>query len=85
MKKRSIYFTSIVVTVLLFSSSLVAATLPRNQSFPGGVAVVALTDLGQPQPSVTYLDKKVMVRPNGKQWEAVVGIPLSARPGIQKL
>jgi len=85
MKKRSTYFTSIVTAVLLFSSNLVAATLPRSQAFPGGVAVVALTDLGQPQPSVTYLDKKVMVRSNGNQWEAVVGIPLSAKPGIQKL
>ena len=52
---------------------------------PGGVAVLALGDADL-APEVTYLDRRVLVvREAGKQWIAVVGIPLSVKPGPQQL
>ncbi|WP_312434172.1 peptidoglycan DD-metalloendopeptidase family protein [Achromobacter sp.] len=52
---------------------------------PGGVAVLSLGD-GAAAPQVTYLDRPVLVvREAGKQWIAVVGIPLSAKPGQEQV
>ncbi|AVJ29504.1 peptidoglycan DD-metalloendopeptidase family protein [Achromobacter spanius] len=52
---------------------------------PGGVAVLSLGD-GAAAPQVTYLDRPVMVvREAGKQWIAVVGIPLSVKPGQEQV
>jgi len=52
---------------------------------PGGVAVLSLGD-GAAAPRVTYLDRPVLVvREAGKQWIAVVGIPLSVKPGQEQV
>jgi len=52
---------------------------------PGGVAVLSLGD-GAAAPQVTYLDRPVLVvREAGKQWIAVVGIPLSVKPGQEQV
>ena len=48
---------------------------------PGGVAVLTLGDAAS-APEVTYQDRRVLVvREQGKQWIAVVDIPLSVKPG----
>ncbi len=86
MKNRSIRIIAVLfVTAVFYCTGLSADSLPRHQAVPGGVAVVGLGKLDQPQPSVTYFNKKVLVRANGEQWEAVVGIPLSAKAGPHKL
>lgn len=52
---------------------------------PGGVAVLSLGD-GAAAPQVTYLDRPVLVvREAGKQWIAVVGIPLTVKPGQEQV
>ncbi|WP_313620961.1 peptidoglycan DD-metalloendopeptidase family protein [Achromobacter sp.] len=51
---------------------------------PGGVAVLALGNADR-APEVTYLNRRVLVvREEDKQWIAVVGIPLSVKPGQQQ-
>ncbi|MFO8024545.1 peptidoglycan DD-metalloendopeptidase family protein [Thiohalophilus sp.] len=85
MKKTSPGLLALVVAVLFYTISVSATTLPRHQTIPGGVAVIPLGVLEQPKPAVTYLEKQVMVRANNRRWEAVVGIPLSAKPGIHRL
>lgn len=55
-----------------------------NVPVPGGVAVLGLGD-AERAPEVTYLGRRVLVlREEGKQWIAVVGIPLSVKPGRQQ-
>ncbi len=51
---------------------------------PGGVAVVALKGSSQ-APKATFLGEPVLVRREGQGWQAVVGIPLSAKPGPAEL
>jgi murein DD-endopeptidase MepM/ murein hydrolase activator NlpD len=52
-----------------------------NAPVPGGVAVVALGAAPQ-APEVTFGDRRVMVlRDSDDQWIAVVGVPLSTKPG----
>ena len=61
--------------------------LTRKLSFPvpGGVAVLGLGD-AERAPEVTYLGRRVLVvREEGRQWIAVVGIPLSVKPGEQQV
>lgn len=61
----------------------IARTL--NVPVPGGVAAVSLGAAGQ-APWASYQGRRVMViRDSDKQWIALVGIPLSTRPGRQTL
>ncbi len=56
-----------------------------NKPVPGGVAVV---DLGNPAqaPKVRYQGKPVLtVHEDSKRWIAIVGIPLSVKPGTQQI
>ena len=56
-----------------------------NKPVPGGVAVVPLGD-GPQRPQARYQGKPVLVvKEDGKRWIAVVGIPLSVKPGRQSL
>jgi murein DD-endopeptidase MepM/ murein hydrolase activator NlpD len=47
---------------------------------PGGVAIIPIPGRHQP-PKVTYHGEPVLTRQSAKGWVAVVGIPLSAKPG----
>ncbi|CZZ95061.1 peptidase [Bordetella ansorpii] len=52
-----------------------------NEPVPGGVAVVALGE-GAQAPQASFGGHRVLVvREEGRQWIAIVGIPLSAMPG----
>ncbi|HFC52979.1 MAG TPA: M23 family metallopeptidase [Gammaproteobacteria bacterium] len=67
--------------LLLFSGTTAAIELPRPALVPGGVAIVALPASGELPPRAWYRDRRVMVVREGEGWHAVVGIPLSAKPG----
>ncbi len=61
-----------------------AWALPVHAPVPGGIAIIPLgvkTEL--PAPTLHYLKSRVLVVADGGQWVAVVGIPLSAKPGPQ--
>ncbi|WP_257310862.1 peptidoglycan DD-metalloendopeptidase family protein [Geothrix fuzhouensis] len=61
------------------------APLPFKPSpVPGGVVVVALPG-GPAAPKATYRGEPVLVRRSGRSWTAVVGIPLSAKPGRHEI
>lgn len=56
-----------------------------NQPVPGGVAVI---DLGPAAsaPRARYQDKPVLViHEDGQRWIAIVGLPLSTKPGTQQI
>lgn len=67
--------------LLLLPTLLLA--LPKNTPVPGGVAIIPLTSTSTTAPDVTYNDQRVLVTQQGKQWVAVVGIPLTATLGKQ--
>ena len=69
-------YTCIILLGLALQSVDIRA-LPQNDPVPGGVAVVAL-QVGE---TATYNNRQVMVvEEDGNQY-AIVGIPLSGKPG----
>ncbi|HID49601.1 MAG TPA: M23 family metallopeptidase [Chromatiales bacterium] len=71
--------------VLLLRPAQAAPDSPRAEPVPGGIAIVALGPASEPAPAAWYNKQRVLVRKNGRDWEAVVGIPLAVRPGTQRL
>src|SRR5690606_25778881 len=54
-----------------------------NKPVPGGVAVVDLGN-GPTAPQVRYRDKPALVvHEDGQRWIAILGVPLTAKPGVQ--
>lgn len=61
-----------------------AAELPQASPVPGGIAIIPL-HLDGTAPQVSYRGKRVMTVRGGNGWQAVVGIPLGAKPGAHSL
>jgi murein DD-endopeptidase MepM/ murein hydrolase activator NlpD len=65
------------------ADSFITRTL--NKPVPGGVAVVDLGGAAQ-APKATYDGKPVLVvKEQGVRWLAIVGVPLTVKPGSQQL
>lgn len=61
--------------------ALHAAPLPQAEPVPGGVAIVPLGHAGSVAPRAYFNGDRVMVLKDERNWLAVVGIPLDAKPG----
>ena len=55
-----------------------------NKPVPGGVAVIEL-GTGAQAPKASFEGKPVMVIKEQDTWRAIVGIPLTVKPGIQQI
>ena len=55
-----------------------------NKPVPGGVAVIEL-GTGAQAPKASFQGKPVMVIKEQDTWRAIVGIPLTVKPGIQQI
>jgi len=53
----------------------------KSAAVPGGIAWVPLESQGTIPPNIHYQQRRVVVLHDGKQWIALVGIPLSAKLG----
>jgi murein DD-endopeptidase MepM/ murein hydrolase activator NlpD len=80
----------IIVLLLLLAFTLPAhaegfITRLLNKPVPGGVAVVDLGD-SVAAPQVRYQGKPALViREDGQRWIAILGIPLTVKPGAQQV
>ncbi|NOQ63901.1 MAG: peptidoglycan DD-metalloendopeptidase family protein [Methyloprofundus sp.] len=74
------------LTLLLLLPSLsFANAVPKQLYAPGGVVSIALGSVTKPAPEVYFQEQRVLVLAKGKQWVAVVGIPLSIQPGAHSI
>ncbi len=71
--------------LLLFSLVLRAADLPQQSAVPGGVVVIPISTELTTSPVVQYNNKRVAVLKDKQDWLALVGVPLNAKPGSQRL
>lgn len=77
--------TTYFCLALFFSSSVHAADFPRHDPVPGGVAIVDLAVIDRTPPQVYYKKRRILVRKHNNTWQAIVGIPLSIKPGSHRL
>jgi len=59
--------------------------LPHTAAVPGGVVLLNVGSASSPAPEVYYRKKRVMVVRNNEQWQAVVGISLTAKTGKHQI
>lgn len=57
--------------------------LPRENAVPGGVKIIRLDSVAGAVPYVDAGGHRALVLQEGANWFAVIGIPLSAPPGVQ--
>lgn len=60
-----------------------AYAFPQHQPVPGGIAIVPL--ITKTQPLIYYNKRKVLTVFKDNKWLAVVGIPLSEKPGAHQI
>lgn len=70
---------------LIFANTAFAESGPIANPVPGGIVMVSLGDSTTAKPQVFYNDRKVMVVERNKQWQAIIGLPLEATPGLHLL
>ena len=76
--------TRVIFTLILIfmcGPSAAAITLPYNDPVPGGIAVIRLNNHDSAMPVVKFNGDRVLVMRDQQDWYAVVGIPLTAKPG----
>ncbi|WP_267268838.1 M23 family metallopeptidase [Pseudomonas protegens] len=81
------FLTSLLLLCLAFNANANAdsyITRLLNKPVPGGVAVVDLGSAAQ-APKVSYQGKPVLVVKEQNNWLAIVGIPLTVKPGTQQI
>ncbi|MDH5256896.1 MAG: peptidoglycan DD-metalloendopeptidase family protein [Gammaproteobacteria bacterium] len=85
--KRSLFhvvFITVLVAACLitsaYSTTSLAAYLPSESRVPGGVAIIKLGD-SKDKPTVSFNKAPISVVKRNNQWTAVIGIPLSTKPG----
>ncbi len=71
--------------LMLLCGTVLAQELPRQEPVPGGIVTLALPGDDSAAPKAWYGKHRVMVVRTEQGWEAVIGIPLDAKPGRQRL
>jgi murein DD-endopeptidase MepM/ murein hydrolase activator NlpD len=77
---------SISIIFLLFTGFTITGftlELPDSANVPGGVVIVPIN--AEEKPKAYYNNNRVVVTGDKNNWQAIVGIPLSAKPGEHKL
>jgi len=76
---------SVALLGFLFWSHVAGAQLPETRPVPGGLAVIELGDASLPPPQVRFNGERVMTVSHEGRWHAVVGLPLSLKPGPYRI
>ena len=80
------FFSALLVLCLTLNAHAADSYITRllNKPVPGGVAVIEL-GTGPQAPKATYQGKPVLVVKEQDTWRAIVGIPLTVKPGNQHI
>ena len=70
--------------LLVLGTAPAAADLPREHAVPGGIAVIPLGASPQ-RPVARAGETQLLVTGDAQRWVALVGIPLSAKPGAASI
>jgi len=81
--KNNLLTLSLYIFISTSTVNSFALDLPAESTVPGGVAIISIQT--PDKPNAFFYEKKVMVLGSSNNWKAVVGIPLSAKPGMHNL
>jgi murein DD-endopeptidase MepM/ murein hydrolase activator NlpD len=70
-----------VATTAASAAAVKTLELPQASLVPGGIFIAPIQATANQPPVVTYDGKRVMVLRSGKDWIALVGLPLAITPG----
>ncbi len=70
--------------LMLMATPLLASFTPQQAAVPGGVVLIELPQDTQP-PAIYFNNRRVMTIQHQERWHAVVGLPLSLKPGTHYL
>lgn len=70
-----------ILLLLLFPLSIWANDLPEQLAVPGGIVQIELGNSDQPLPKAYFEKHRILVTAKDNQWIALVGIPLTSKPG----
>jgi murein DD-endopeptidase MepM/ murein hydrolase activator NlpD len=73
------------VLALLFPAIALCVDLPRESAVPGGVKLIEVGAAGGVAPRIDSDGHRALVVSSKSRWVAVIGIPLSARPGAHQV
>ncbi len=78
---------TLMLGAVILPWSLANANLPTAAPVPGGVAIVEIGPVagGAKPPKAWFDDRPVLVVERNDRWQALVGLPLSTKPGTQTL
>ncbi|MHA7841217.1 MAG: peptidoglycan DD-metalloendopeptidase family protein [Gammaproteobacteria bacterium] len=80
------WWINLFIFSLLLPLCSYGLVLPQEARVPGGIAIITLPYIQAKKPTATFHGKRVMVLPkNDNQWQAIVGIPLMTKPGVNTL
>lgn len=79
------YRAFLILTTVLSSISFNAYGQTNIQTVPGGIAKLPLGTFSSDKPTVKYQQHKVLLWQGPKQWWALVGVSLKAKPGEHTL
>ncbi len=81
--KNNHYLLSLGLFIACFACNATTLSLPKESTVPGGIAIIAINS--DSKPSASFYEKNVMILGEPGEWQAIVGIPLSAKPGTHEL
>lgn len=71
--------------IILYLSSAVAIAFPKNNTKPGGVAIIAVAPSTNSKPFVSYHSKPVALVKGRTNWLAIIGISLKTKAGTEHI
>ena len=71
------------LVLLALPSWAFSQNLPTESLVPGGIAIISVGDSSESKPQVKYNKQSILTVKRDKNWVAVIGIPLSTKPGQQ--
>ena len=75
----------IALITLSYINNLLALDYPIINSVPGGIAAVNLGPEFSPSTKVYFGKKRVLVKSDKNNWQALIGLPLKIKPGKHKV
>ncbi|HFE39031.1 MAG TPA: M23 family metallopeptidase [Gammaproteobacteria bacterium] len=82
-KVENYLYTCIFIIGLFCPTLVLSQTLPHSAWVPGGIAILNVGKTANSKPQVHYQNQPVLTVWRENKWIAVIGIPLSTKPGKQ--